>query len=103
MDWFFNEYVYGTSLPNYKLTYSFDKDQAGETIFSLKIAQSNVDDKFLMIVPVYLELPSGRVVSLGRARMGGNSTLEQKISLKGMKEAPKRAMLNYYDDVLASP
>ena len=103
MDWFFDEYVYGTSLPNYKLDYSFGKDPAGETLFSLKITQSNVDGNFQMIVPVYLELDGGRVVNLGRARILGNSSLEQKISLKGLKGTPKRAMLNYYDDVLASP
>jgi hypothetical protein len=39
---------------------------------------------------------------LGRARLKGNTSVEQKVPLKGVKDAPKRAMLNYYDDVLAS-
>jgi len=29
--------------------------------------------------------------------------IDQKIPLKGLKEKPKRATINYYDDVLASP
>lgn len=40
--------------------------------------------------------------TLGRARVFGNTTIEQKIRLHGLKEVPKRALLNYNDDVLAS-
>jgi len=69
---------------------------------ALKVTQSGVDDKFRMIVPVYLELADGRTISLGRARLVGNTTVDQKVPLKGLKDAPKRALVNYYDDVLAS-
>jgi len=48
-------------------------------------------------------LADGHVVNLGRARVAGNTSVEQKVPLKGLKEMPKRAMLNYFDDVLASP
>jgi hypothetical protein len=44
-----------------------------------------------------------RHVVLGRAHLTGNATFEQKMPLKGLKEKPKRAAINYYDDVLASP
>jgi peptidase M1-like protein len=101
MDWFFNEYVYGTALPSYKLDYSF-QDASDGVVFNLKLAQSNVDEHFKMLVPIYLETPDGRLVSLGRARMLGNTTLEQKVPLKGWKEKPKRAVINYYNDVLAN-
>jgi hypothetical protein len=29
--------------------------------------------------------------------------MEQKIPLRGLKVKPRRAVLNYYDDVLSSP
>jgi len=103
MDWFFNEYVYGTQLPSYKLDSSFDTGADGNVVFNLKVTQSNVDQNFRMPVPLYLELADGAIYFLGRARMAGNTTVEQKIPLKGLKEKPRRAMLNYYDDVLASP
>ena len=102
LDWFFNEYVYGTALPSYKIDYNFGKDANGDVVFSLKVTQSGVDDKFRMLVPVYLELADGRTAFLGRARVIGNSSVDQKVPLKGLKDAPKRALLNYYDDVLAS-
>jgi len=100
LDWFFNEYVYGTALPNYKLDYSF-ADAPDGLQFKLKLSQSGVDQNFKMLVPVYLEMNDGRLLSIGRARLLGNSAVEQTVSLKGWKEKPKRAVVNYYDDVLA--
>jgi aminopeptidase N len=102
MDWFFNEYVYGTALPSYKFTESFEKDAAGDVVFNLKLTQSNVDEKFRMLVPIYVETADGRVMHLGRVRIAGNTSIEQKLPLKALKESPKRALLNYYDDLLAS-
>jgi hypothetical protein len=51
---------------------------------------------------MYLELADGHVVSMGRATIIGNSSLDGKVPIKGLKDAPRRALLNYYDDVLAS-
>ena len=56
-----------------------------------------------MLVPIYLELGNGSMFFLGRAHLTGNTAVEQKIPLKGLKEKPHRAVVNYYDDVLASP
>ncbi|HUA16325.1 MAG TPA: M1 family aminopeptidase [Verrucomicrobiae bacterium] len=102
MDWFFNEYVYGTQLPSYKFETSFDTGPDGDVILNMKVTQSNVDDKFRMLVPVYLEMADGNIFPLGRAHMTGASAIEQKIPLRGLKTKPRRAMINYYDDVLAS-
>jgi aminopeptidase N len=102
MDWFFDEYVYGTALPSYSIQSTFDTDASGDVVFGLKLTQSNVNEHFRMLVPIYLELVDGRTVPLGRARLIGNTTLEQKIALKGVKEKPRRALVNYFDDVLSS-
>ena len=102
MDWFFNEYVYGTALPSYAFTYSFDNGAGGDIIMSMKLTQSGVTDKFRMLVPVYLELNDGSIIRLGSASPDGNSTIEQKVPLKGLKQPPKRAMINYMGDVLAA-
>jgi hypothetical protein len=102
MDWFFNEYVYGMALPTYKLDYSFDKNQDGDVVFGLKLSQSNVNENFRMLVPIYLELADGRTINLGRAKITGNTSVEQKVPIKGLKDKPRRALVNYYNDVLAS-
>jgi len=101
MDWFFNEYVYGTALPTYSFSSTFDKDSIGDVVFNFKLAQSGVDDDFVMVVPIYMELADGRVIRLGRTTVKGNNTTEGKTPLKGLKDPPKRALINYYNDVLS--
>jgi len=102
MDWFFNEYVYGTALPSYKFTSTFDKDANGDPVFSFTLAQSGVDNSFRMLVPIYLEMPDGNTGFLGRVRLAGNTSVEQKVPLRAWKTAPKRALVNYNYDVLAA-
>ncbi len=102
MDWFFNEYVYGTALPSYSVTSSVDKDANGDPLVSFKVTQSDVDKTFRMTVPIYIELSDGRTVPVGHASMTGNTSVEGKIPVKGVKELPKRALVNYNHDVLAS-
>jgi hypothetical protein len=102
MNWFFDEYVYGTELPAYKLDASFDKAPNGDVVVSFKVNQTNVSDSFRMLVPIYLELADGRNLFLGRVRLAGSTSFEQKVPLNGLKEVPRRAVVNYNDDVLAS-
>ncbi len=102
MDWFFNEYVYGTALPAYKLDCAFDKDSNGDVLLSARLTQAGVDSRFKMAVPLYLELADGRTLFIGRAQLTGNTTLEQKIPVRGLKTLPKRLLVNYNYDVLAS-
>ena len=101
MDWFFNEYVYGTAFPNYAFDYSFEPMQGGMTM-KFKITQSNVDDQFKMPLPLYLELADGRVVRLGTMPVRGNGTVEKSIPITGLTQAPRRAMLNYNYDILGA-
>jgi aminopeptidase N len=102
MDWFFNEYVYGTALPSYKFESSFGKAPSGDVTLTFKLTQSGVDKDFVMLVPIYLEMTKGKIFRLGSARLVGNSSVDQTVTLTGVKEQPKRAMINYYDDVLAA-
>jgi hypothetical protein len=102
MDWFFDDYVYGTQLPTYQLTSSFETSPEGDVVLVFKLTQSNVDEHFRMLVPIYIELADGRTVRLGRARIMGNTTVDQKIPLKGLKDKPHRALINYMDDVLSN-
>jgi aminopeptidase N len=102
MDWFFDEYVFGTALPTYKVDSNFEKNSDGDIVLSMKLTQSGVDDKFRMLVPVYLELADGHIANLGRITVVGSTSQDIKVPLKGVKDPPRRALVNYYDDVLAS-
>ena len=101
MDWFFNEFVYGTYLPDYKLESSFTPITNGFTM-NLKITQSNVDDKFMMPVPVYLDFGNKKVVRIGSVHVAGNSTVPLTVPLTNISEPPKRVLLNYNYDILCT-
>lgn len=98
MNWFFNQYVYGTELPTYKLQQSVS-NQGGQNVLSIKLTQSGVSDGFRMLVPLYIELQDGRVMRLGSARITGNNTVEQQVPLGQVPV--KRALVNHYYDVLS--
>jgi hypothetical protein len=100
MDWFFDEYVYGTDYPKYKFEHSFKTDGNGDAVVHFKLTQSNVSDNFRMLVPLYLVMNDGRVIRLGGAKLVGNRTIEQDFPLKGLQDKPKRMVAAYYDDVL---
>jgi aminopeptidase N len=102
MDWFFNPFVYGTTMPNYDFQYSLDRAADGGVLLNVKLTQSNVDEKFRMLIPLYLEMGNGSVVRLGAARIEGNRTIQQQIPLGAMKDKPKRASINYFYDVLCT-
>lgn len=102
MDWFFNEYVYGTQLPSYSFTSSFDKDAQGNVVFNYDLNQSGVDNDFVMLVPVYFEIGDGRYIMLGHIVARGSQHAQGKVTLEGLKDAPQRAVINYNYDVLAT-
>lgn len=95
MDWYFNEWVYGTEVPAYKLEYNV----SGDGMLNGKITQSGVSDNFVMLVPLYADFGKGWA-KLGSATIIGNSTIE----LKNVKlpAVPKRMALCALNDVLAT-
>jgi hypothetical protein len=102
MDWYFNEYVYGTVLPTYNFDHTIVNGPNGDFLLNLKLTQSNVDDNFRMLVPIHLELADGKIHYLGRGRITGNHSVEQQVPLHGLRDRPRRALINHYDDVLCA-
>ena len=101
LDWFFNDYVYGTEIPSYSITSQVEK-KGDDTIIQFKLAQSGVSDKFVMLVPLYLELEDGRIVVVGKAAMRGTTQLEQSLNFGKLQSPAKRMVVNYYYDVLST-
>jgi hypothetical protein len=101
MDWFFNEYVYGTALPAYHFDCQVTPSGDG-TSLHLKLTQSGVGPEFKMLVPIYVELGDGSIIHLGSARISGSSDLEKTAQLPKLPSPVKRVMLNYYYDVLST-
>jgi Carboxypeptidase regulatory-like domain/Peptidase family M1 domain len=94
MDWFFNQWVYGTEVPAYRFEYQLD----GPTL-TARVTQSGVSDNFRMLVPVYLDFGKGWV-RLGSATIVGNSTVE--LGPLKLPQAPKKVAAAALHDVLAT-
>lgn len=97
LDWFFAEWVYGTSVPRYDFKYETMPGEGGMVRVRAQITQSEVDDRFAMLVPVFADFGNG-MIRLGQVEMVGNST--RTIDFV-MDKQPKKVELNYFKDVLA--
>jgi len=94
MDWFFDQWVYGTEVPAYKLEYSLNG-----TTLNAKITQSEVSDNFVMSVPVYVDFGKGWI-PLGAATIVGNNSID--LGNINLPQAPKRVAICALNDVLAT-
>jgi aminopeptidase N len=99
MDWFFNEYVYGTALPAYHFEGEATPNDKGVSLH-FKLTQSGVQETFKMPVPLYLEYTDGKITRLGEINITGNKTIEQTMQLPNMPGTVKKVSINRYYDVL---
>jgi aminopeptidase N len=100
LDWFFNEWVYGTALPRYTVNSRFLTNNDGTTTAFVTLKQSNVSDDFEMIVPLYVQMTDGKVVHFAGLTMHGNATFDQQIPLGKLPGTPKAIVMDAYADIL---
>jgi len=98
MDWFFNQWVYGTDIPRYQLDYTLTPDSTGKTLLKGTLTQSEVSPNFKMLVPIYLDI-DGKFFCLGSGPITGNSSRPLQVALP---QKPKRVLVNALYDVLST-
>jgi hypothetical protein len=96
LDWFFNEWVYGTQVPRYKFNYQLSPAADGKTKLHMTLQQSEVDDKFVMLVPIYADFGRG-MMRLGQMKIMGNSERTGDVLLPMQ---PKKVAYNAYKEIL---
>ena len=101
MDWFFNQYVYGTDLPAYHFEGQVTETDTGASLH-YKLTQSGVSPNFKMLVPLYLEFTDGKTLRIGSIHITGSSTKEQTANLPKLPGKVKRVLINYNYDVLST-
>jgi hypothetical protein len=90
MGWFFDEWVYGTEIPQYDFHYSLQDTTGGKTVLHMSLAQSGVSDSFQMWVPIYLQI-NGEVQRLGLVKVRGATTISDEAVLP---VHPEKVMLD---------
>jgi hypothetical protein len=101
LDWFFDEYVYGTELPHYAVTSEFSIDANGATSVHVKLTQSNVSDKFVMLVPLYLQMQNGSTTRIANLVLHGSNSIDHTFVLGKLPSPGKTMLVNYNADVLS--
>ena len=96
LDWFFDEWVYGTQVPRYHFEYQTSPGEAGKVKLHMTITQSEVDEHFAMAVPVFADFGSGPI-RLGQVGIAGNTSRSVDILLPSQ---PKKVVLNAFKDIL---
>lgn len=96
MDWFFDQFVYGTEVPRYAFTYELEQGDAGKVKVKASLTQSEVSDKFVMAVPIFGEF-DGRLIRLANVPIRGNTTRTFELTVPKM---PKKVVANGLRDIL---
>jgi aminopeptidase N len=95
MDWFFNEWVYGTAVPTYTFSWNAETDSTGKPAVRLRVRQSDVPPGFAMYVPVLIKFDEGEALIRMLVRD------EKTEALVRLPAAPRDVTLNPLESVLA--
>jgi hypothetical protein len=96
LDWFFSEWVYGTKVPRYHFEYQSSPADSGKVKVHMTITQSEVDEYFAMLVPVFADFGNG-MVRIAQIGIAGNTSRNVDILLPSQ---PKKVALNAYKEIL---
>jgi hypothetical protein len=96
LDWFFNEWVYGTEVPRYHFEYELTPGESGKVKLHTTITQSDVDEHFAMLVPIFADFGKG-MIPVAQIGIAGNSSRSFDILLPVQ---PKKVALNAYKEIL---
>jgi hypothetical protein len=96
MDWFFNQWIYGTDVPAYKFDYKVEKGDEGYYL-TIYIQQAGVSPSFEMPVPFVVNFDNGHAVV--HLIVKGNDTIAKKFHLP---KEPRAIEANPWNAVLCT-
>ena len=100
VDWFFDQWVYGTEVPRYAADLALAPDGDSWHVTG-KVAQQGVSPTFRALVPVYLEFDKVEKVRVAMLPLTGEATKPVDLKLPALPRKPKKALINGHGDVLA--
>jgi hypothetical protein len=89
MDWFFDQWVRGTGIPNYRVEFSTHQTEKGFVVRG-RLFQSDVPHSFIASVPLYASNGLGHNVFLGKVFAAGPETRFQFTA----KETPHKIVID---------
>ncbi len=97
MDWFFNQYVYGTGFAEYTFKYNVEPLPDNKWKVSATLDRANVPDNWKDILPLYVTT-GGRTIRIGWLT---SRNARENIELPPLPFKPERVAINVNEDILA--
>ena len=85
IDWFFDQWVYHSELPSYKLEYSYEKQKNGGVIVKGNVFQEGVPKNWFMPLPITFKLGSNQFANGTVYAYGPKTPFEIKLPVKPVK------------------
>ncbi len=80
MEWFFNQWVYGTNVPVYDFKYDIKDAGNGQSEVAISLTQSRVTEDFFMQLPLYVS-QNGKMAHVGLVGITGTKPLNTSFKL----------------------
>lgn len=100
MNWFFQQWVYGTEMPRLTSSLKAEKAANGEYRLTGWVEMSEVSPDFKALVPLYVDFGKDRLAQVGRLPFAGPGKKNVDVTVK-LPEKPKRVLVNAKWEVLA--
>ena len=100
MDWFFDQWVYGTDIPRLSQTLKIEKSPAGGYRVAGGVVQQGVPDGFRTVVQLFVELSKGELAHVASLPLVGNVKASLDLPLQ-TPDRPRRVLMNPHHEVLS--
>lgn len=85
LDWFFDQWVYGSEMPSYKVDYTLTDNPDGSTLVTGNILQENVSESWFMPIPLVFGFGSNQIASGTIYANGPKTPFQMKLPRKPTK------------------
>jgi hypothetical protein len=85
MNWFFQQWVYNTEMPSYKIEHSVQTAPDGSFQLVGTVTQTGVDERFFMPIPIRISFGGNRIAMGTIAAFGPTTPIQLKLPMKPEK------------------
>jgi hypothetical protein len=100
LDWFFQQWVYGIDIPRFTSKVDIVDSGNGKYKLTGTVAQSEVGNDFVSVLPLYLMFDKGQMIKIGSVALIGNTSKDINVELP-LPQKPKSFAVNAMHDILA--